>query len=203
MVSELKRMRTIEKRLSCVLILVLVGYGLWVEEQIRKEEEEEDVLILVLVGYGLWGNAANHCRTKESRVLILVLVGYGLWAKDCGKMRPGQKSLNPCFGGIWSLRKNQHGDGEQICLNPCFGGIWSLRATFEILELEEKDVLILVLVGYGLWVNTVVEIMHSLCVLILVLVGYGLWDRHKNYGYHNQRHRLNPCFGGIWSLRRK
>ena len=38
--------------------------------------------------------------------------------------------LNPCFGGIWSLRQERVMTLEELSLNPCFGGIWSLRANF-------------------------------------------------------------------------
>jgi len=42
----------------------------------------------------------------------------------------GIMCLNPCFGGIWSLRKMKEMKWYSIvgCLNPCFGGIWSLSA---------------------------------------------------------------------------
>ena len=60
--------------------------------------------------------------------------------------------LNPCFGGIWSLRapSGHRLKVQSRCLNPCFGGIWSLRMLGRLKMLNTKQVLILVLVGYGL-----------------------------------------------------
>ena len=37
-------------------------------------------------------------------------------------------SLNPCYGGICSLRMNMsYNESIDGCLNPCYGGICSLR----------------------------------------------------------------------------
>ena len=36
--------------------------------------------------------------------------------------------LNPCFNGIWSLRRIDLSNPMLHRLNPCFNGIWSLRA---------------------------------------------------------------------------
>ena len=39
---------------------------------------------------------------------------------------------------------------KKVSLNPCFGGIWSLRFDCDNWKRFEVSVLILVLVGYGL-----------------------------------------------------
>ena len=60
-------------------------------------------------------------------------------------------SLNPCFGGIWSLRqKRKSQQVYMLSLNPCFGGIWSLSGIINNTRQTRMPVLILVLVGYGL-----------------------------------------------------
>ena len=63
---------------------------------------------------------------------------------------------------------------EKCCLNPCFNGIWS--ATYEKYNysMDCNDVLILVLMEYGL----------------RLFLGY---DQVQGGS------RLNPCFNGIWS----
>jgi len=43
-------------------------------------EIKKEVLILVLVGYGLWDAVLKQWKLQLELVLILVLVGYGLWA---------------------------------------------------------------------------------------------------------------------------
>ncbi len=44
--------------------------------------------------------------TRWEEVLILVLVEYGLGATEMQSNVDTVKSLNPCFGGIWSRRVN-------------------------------------------------------------------------------------------------
>ena len=61
-----------------------------------------------------------------------------------------------------------------LCLNPCFVGIWSCRHKFQPYGNKETNVLILVLLGYGL-----VDRQCSLSAQWLTC--------------------LNPCFVGIWS----
>ena len=161
------------------LILVLVGYGLWGVSHDNHRHCKQDVLILVLVGYGLWEQSDFYDILNHLNVLILVLVGYGLWASRSAVKSRLHKSLNPCFGGIWSLKGRasaRHGASHQHRLNPCFGGIWSLRVIYCRGRLVSTRVLILVLVGYGLWVM--------------------IWKSKSS-----RKRRLNPCFGGIWSLR--
>ena len=64
-------------------------------------------------------------------------------------------------------------------LNPCFNGIWSAsKIKEEIEKLKNDDVLILVLMEYGL--RGIFEMMSI-----------------------NSKISLNPCFNGIWSARVK
>ena len=84
----------------CVLILVLMEYGLWRSVQVCWLHLT--VLILVLMEYGLW-----HCGmlrlVTACGVLILVLMEYGLWHEPLLAMLRSCGSLNPCSNGIWSL----------------------------------------------------------------------------------------------------
>ena len=136
--------------------------------------------------------------------------------------------LNPCFNGIWSATLTI-GDMPMLtmkkCLNPCFNGIWS--ATFKDNTLQESDrqvlilvlmeyglrpghfriiaqegyVLILVLMEYGLRPKKFKTVTGNRAVLILVLMEYGL--RHKANNLISQTLSLNPCFNGIWSATRE
>ena len=151
-----------------------------VSELLRGNEwwTQRIVLILVLVGYGLW-EPSKMPTARLFGVLILVLVGYGLWVGSHAGSTVRLTGLNPCFGGIWSLSPSQSCQRRQrwnvlilvlvgyglwdetnlltkktnLCLNPCFGGIWSLRKMRKYIDKNYHGVLILVLVGYGLWVN--------------------------------------------------
>ena len=107
-----------------VLILVLMEYGLWLEDALIKAFENY-VLILVLMEYGLWLTILFNISTKL-KVLILVLMEYGLWlCQACRK--GGKRCLNPCSNGIWSLTSKQDSGSEAgDSLNPCSNGIWSL-----------------------------------------------------------------------------
>ena len=62
---------------SCVLILVLMEYGLWLKTTSGKSEVA-NVLILVLMEYGLWPSE-DITEGEGLIVLILVLMEYGLW----------------------------------------------------------------------------------------------------------------------------
>ena len=155
--------------------------GIWsLRQQVAAQMSKIlHVLILVLVGYGLWDLQHQIQRRPTPLVLILVLVGYGLWVLIQWNLQVKTlRSLNPCFGGIWSLSitSQAHLRQKSISLNPCFGGIWSLRA----LQLPSDSQ----------WL-----------VWILVLVGYGLWELTQQPPIAMRWKSLNPCFGGIWSLR--
>ena len=192
-----------------------------------KHKDVGNVLILVLVGYGLW-EVADELYTREyNDVLILVLVGYGLWGKSSSrKVKISLTRLNPCFGGIWSLRKLQSANVPQhviVLILVLVGyGLWdhakenirTWAALVLILVLvgyglwgicagmgwNSTLVLILVLVGYGLWVPEHRARAYTKMVLILVLVGYGLWGTNTMANTVTTIKSLNPCFGGIWSL---
>ena len=46
-------------------------------------------------------------------------------------IQKGRFSLNPCFGGCWSLTVIITGSQALYsCLNPCFGGCWSLTSVY-------------------------------------------------------------------------
>ena len=64
---------------------------------------------------------------------------------------------------------------ESISLNPCSNGIWSLTLTSVSRWLGRSQVLILVLMEYGLWQCGQNHNRGSVNVLILVLMEYGLW----------------------------
>ena len=134
---------------QCVLILVLMEYGLWLADS-ATDNQYWTVLILVLMEYGLWlspprwpyklSTSLNPCSngiwsltglrfviTLHRRVvLILVLMEYGLWP-----VRAALSGVRDCVlilvlmeYGLWhGSTMDQHGS---TCLNPCSNGIWSL-----------------------------------------------------------------------------
>ena len=58
--------------------------------------------------------------------------------------------LNPCSNGIWSLTLRRSTlTGRSVCLNPCSNGIWSLTRASPA-HGAAHEVLILVLMEYGL-----------------------------------------------------
>ncbi len=76
--------------------------------------------------------------------------------------------------GLRHLDENPQ-DQEAYSLNPCFNGIWSATG-YEIHHeiLIAKDVLILVLMEYGLRLKRQFSTWRNFEVLILVLMEYGL-----------------------------
>ena len=62
-----------------------------------------------------------------------------------------------------------------------------------------RKVLILVLMEYGLWQIMIFKAMKELGVLILVLMEYGLWLSLSS-PCSSPVVSLNPCSNGIWSL---
>ena len=60
-----------------------------------------------------------------------------------------------------------------VCLNPCCSGLWS-RTDDEALEDTILEVLILVVVDYGLVRDDIAFMAMATDVLILVVVDYGL-----------------------------
>ena len=115
-----------------------------------------------------------------------------------------------------------------MCLNPCFSGGWSRREVCTPRIIFRGHVLILVLVEDGLGVCGIPGHRESsLLVLILVLVedGLGVTPNHPNGGQFyvvlilvlvedglgvcsiwttfSERYRLNPCFSGGWSRRKR
>ena len=126
----------------CVLILVLLGYGLVVSSQYGNS-----VCILSLnpcfVDEGAssgWSDRARPrglprilpCREYLHDTLIHLLV----WR-------------NPCFVEIWSFRKplQRLRTRTKTGLNPCFVGIWSCRLLHLSLPPTSRCVLILVFLG--------------------------------------------------------
>ena len=60
-------------------------------------------------------------------------------------------------------------------LNPCFNGIWSASSAVICTAVSQQQVLILVLMEYGLRGTSITRIdSNRLIVLILVLMEYGL-----------------------------
>ena len=129
---------------------------------------------------GRWSltNMSIFVKNQSGAVLILVLVEDGLWQlwyRFIIKLIA--KSLNPCFSGRWSLTykvdNNRH---TTICLNPCFSGRWSLTSCLRSLRLEAERSLNPCCSGR--WSLTIWR-WHSCIansqVLILVVVEDGLW----------------------------
>ncbi len=153
MVSEWKTCVTYYPR-TTVLILVLVGYGLWVNE-LRVISNRKEECLNPCFG-GIWSlRLSTKMVNKIKDICRLNPCFGGIWSlSSCiFKQKPiKRRSLNPCFGGIWSLSLLISSKKMRTIksLNPCFGGIWSLRST-EFFIRTCLYVLILVLVGYGLW----------------------------------------------------
>ena len=148
--------------------------------------------------YGLWLRLVKRGYAMRS----LNPCSNGIWSLTWQKMYFVNTSLclNPCSNGIWSLTLPPPlGKRLIICLNPCSNGIWSLTQVAQEAN-KSSEVLILVLMEYGLWPSKNLEIeTQLLCVLILVLMEYGLWHGHGTQ-VHVPLARLNPCSNGIWSL---
>ena len=85
------------------------------------------------------------------------------------------RSLNPCFNGIWSAR-----DGlfDLVCTLPDVLILvlmeYGLRDDGMIFTGVPTPVLILVLMEYGLRVDRGMTTVEAIAVLILVLMEYGL-----------------------------
>ena len=87
----------------------------------------------------------------------------------------------------------------QTCLNPCSIGIWSLTRGWPWGDEGSKEVLILVLMEYGLWPRR--EPTASWAAG-LNPCSNGIWSLTLMYGSRrsSKRRSLNPCSNGIWSL---
>ena len=103
----------------------------------------------------------------------------GIWSATIGKLaeRLGWKGLNPYSTGIWSATQCHKVDLaiRELCLNPYSTGIWSATAGCSIFCNCGSQVLILILLEYGLQPAD----GHGLTsgwpqVLILILLEYGL-----------------------------
>ena len=82
-----------------------------------------------------------------------------------------------CCNGRWSLTwQSMIGTSTTLWgLNPCCNGIWSLTLNNMNALNELLDVLILVVMEYGLWLwRKCIKECQQL-VLILVVMEYGLW----------------------------
>ena len=101
----------------------------------------------------------------------------GIWSArvlTC-TIRSNLTCLNPCSNGIWSARGDVSETGQvSSCLNPCSNGIWSARHQIDLQAEEWIEVLILVLMEYGLRGGVKEYIGGLTIVLILVLMEYGL-----------------------------
>ena len=128
---------------------------------------------------GIWSLTSKKGGPMRIKfhVLILVLMEYGLWLSLSGGLTGRRMCLNPCSNGIWSLTNSPlNCEQDTPGLNPCSNGIWSLT--------------------YG-----GKTMANSIDVLILVLMEYGLWHYTPlREGAGGLAVRLNPCSNGIWSL---
>ena len=78
----------------------------------------------------------------------------GIWsltASHASRLTPHASRLNPCSNGIWSLTHvTLTVTTAEGGLNPCSNGIWSLTLSVTSLANTPEQVLILVLMEYGL-----------------------------------------------------
>ena len=84
--------------------------------------------------YALRGCHGSDIENQESAVLILVLMEYALREMNLLDVFGGYvTSLNPCFNGICSARRNAQTElaHQNWRLNPCFNGICSARLLLE------------------------------------------------------------------------
>ena len=97
------------------------------------------------------------------------------------------KCLNPYYAGIWSRRVNARDERwKYLRLNPYYAGIWSRRPSI-ITILICRNVLILIMLEYGLGViNLSSPYLPIWSVLILIMLEYGLGVRQEVYqrGYN-------------------
>ena len=149
--------------------------------------------------YGLWHNAVSYNVLSATGLNPCSNGIWSLtsWGSCCCSDSP--EGLNPCSNGIWSLTiKSKTNCRITESLNPCSNGIWSLTDYYHWVN-NPCNVLILVLMEYGLWPNDgVIDSWKDVRVLILVLMEYGLWPLPERA--LPARQRLNPCSNGIWSL---
>ena len=78
---------------------------------------------------------------------------YGLGQKEARDLYINiSNRLNPCFNGIWSRTPTNVAISVVLSarLNPCFNGIWSRTHRYRDDSGCVKNVLILVLMEYGL-----------------------------------------------------
>ena len=130
---------------------------------------------------GMWSFSFSdkNSSASEPAVLILVLLGCGLLGHNKLLCSVNFTRLNPCFVGMWSFSFQSVQIRQiDIGLNPCFVGMWSFRETTQNEQKLVVRVLILVLLGCGLLVNT-----DKLLMFV-------------------SRESLNPCFVGMWSFSR-
>ena len=87
---------------------------------------------------------------------------------------------------------------DQQCLNPCSNGIWSLTIA-KMFYATVPRVLILVLMEYGLWLNT--RGVLWLDSYRLNPCSNGIWSLTNVIEDIRRSYKsLNPCSNGIWSL---
>ena len=158
-----------------VLILVLMEYGLWRVKPVYWTGYW-CVLILVLMEYGLWHyvwrhrhdsySGLNPCSNGIWSLTLRALnasslrtrlnpCSNGIWSltrRPRARWWSPQGRLNPCSNGIWSLTQLEScWKASKPSLNPCSNGIWSLTSEAKDQGTQGGQVLILVLMEYGLW----------------------------------------------------
>ena len=86
-----------------------------------------------------------------------------------------------------------------VCsLNPCSNGIWSLTFGWFVVLHYPYDVLILVLMEYGLWLSFLFIKAEKLGCLNPC--SNGIWSLTERLMTIARIYSLNPCSNGIWSL---
>ena len=197
-------------------------YGLRLVER-RPWRARLLVLILVVMEYGL-----RQCKKRghlESKSLNPCCNGIWSQTKVASIFSTFGLRLNPCCNGIWSLTYGSvlRTSLYESSLNPCCNGIWSLTTAANVVRTLRADVLILVVMEYGLWPGRKTHNSSANTVLILVVMEYGLWQERllcrrlrrsrvlilvvMEYGLWLMQFMcmtivmsLNPCCNGIWSL---
>ena len=138
------------KRRQPVLILIVLDYGHWADDDLVAELKRR-VLILIVLDYGHWAHTRLLKSTEQRRLNPYC---FGLWSlrKRCELMASFLLSLNPYCFGLWSLSKLFFTYGAKTGgLNPYCFGLWSLRyMTCKVLDSRGR-VLILIVLDYGHW----------------------------------------------------
>ena len=134
MVSEL--VKVLIMLCLCVLILVIMEFGFWAFKKpsfgdlpvglnpcyngiwfLRAAKSRGanfyPVLILVIMEFGFWG-LSHLLIVQRLHVLILVIMEFGFWVQHLWQLQVLHKCLNPCYNGIWFLRRPRFDYGTKL-----------------------------------------------------------------------------------------